>query len=196
MIDEPSAAVTPQSRRLAIKWQVWALLAILLLAAFLRLWKLDTLPPGLYHDEAYNGLDALSLINRETFPIFYEGWELYASEAHENRPVQESLNPVFFEGNFGREPVHIYLMALSILVLGPSSLAVRIVPALAGVLAVFTTYLAAKALLGIQYDSKKAGSEEESRSRLIWERIKTTSKVINPFAGSLHDGHSLSHSNL
>ncbi len=33
------------------------LFTALLLAGFLRLWQLDTLPLGLYHDEAYNGLD-------------------------------------------------------------------------------------------------------------------------------------------
>ena len=46
---------------------VW-LLVILALAAFLRLWQLDSFPPGLYHDEAYNGLDALSLLQGKTFP--------------------------------------------------------------------------------------------------------------------------------
>jgi len=63
-----------------------ALIAILLLAALLRLWHLGRLPPGLYHDEAYNGLDALSLAAGRTFPRFYEGWELYATEAHGENP--------------------------------------------------------------------------------------------------------------
>ncbi|MCP4422716.1 MAG: hypothetical protein GY805_39410, partial [Chloroflexi bacterium] len=81
------------------------LLLIIALAAFLRLWQLDTLPPGLYHDEAYNGLDALSLLQGKTFPQFYEGWELYAQDAHANNLPQESKFPLFFEGNYGREPV-------------------------------------------------------------------------------------------
>lgn len=123
------------------------LLAIMLLASFFRFWRLDDFPPGLYHDEAYNGLDALSLVNGEAFPQFYEGWELYAADAHAAHPPQETHFPVFFEGNYGREPLHVYLMALSISLFGSTPFAVRAVPAAAGVLAVLTTFLAARALL-------------------------------------------------
>ncbi|WP_420644325.1 ArnT family glycosyltransferase [Candidatus Leptofilum sp.] len=123
------------------------LLLILLLAAFLRLWQLDSFPPGLYHDEAYNGLDALSLVQGKLFPQFYEGWELYAQEAHgDNRP-EPTRWPIFFEGNYGREPLHVYLMAVSIWLFGATPFALRLVPALAGVLAVMLTYFAARELL-------------------------------------------------
>lgn len=122
------------------------LLTALLLAGGLRLWQLDSLPLGLYHDEAYNGLDALALLEGQTFPIFHEGWELYAQDAHADRPPVPTRFPLFFEGNYGREPVHIYLMALSIALFGPTPFALRLVPALAGILGVFTTYLAATAL--------------------------------------------------
>ena len=122
------------------------LLLAILLAGMLRLWQLDTLPLGLYHDEAYNGLDALAMTEGQTFPIFHEGWELYASEAHATRPPTPTRWPLFFEGNYGREPLHIYLMAVAISLLGPTPLAVRLVPALAGILSVLTTYLAGRAL--------------------------------------------------
>lgn len=128
------------------RWPNLVLLLILLLAVWLRFWQLDSLPPGLYHDEAYNGLDALSLLSGETFPQFYEGWELYAQDAHAGRPPAPQRYPVFFEGNYGREPLHVYLMALSIGLLGNTAAAVRAVPAVAGVLAVLATYLAARAL--------------------------------------------------
>jgi 4-amino-4-deoxy-L-arabinose transferase-like glycosyltransferase len=124
---------------------LWLVL-ILLLAAGLRLWQLGEMPPGFYHDEAYNGLDALSLVQGKQFPQFYEGWELYYLDAHGENPPPPTRRPVFFEGNYGREPLHIYLMALSIRLFGPTPFAVRLVPALAGVLAVFTTYLAAATL--------------------------------------------------
>ncbi len=101
--------------------QVIILLLILLLAAVLRLWQLNTLPPGLYHDEAYNGLDALSLLQGKQFPQFYEGWELYAQDAHADNPAHETRWPLFFEGNYGREPLHIYLMALSIRLFGSTA---------------------------------------------------------------------------
>lgn len=123
-----------------------ALALILLLGALLRFSGLSSLPPGLYHDEAYNGLDALAWLQGESFPQFHEGWELYAQEAHPNGLPTPTRWPVFFEGNYGREPLHIYLMALSIHLLGPTPLAVRAVPATAGVVAIGATYLAAAAL--------------------------------------------------
>jgi 4-amino-4-deoxy-L-arabinose transferase-like glycosyltransferase len=125
------------------------LFLIVLLAAVLRLWQLDNLPPGLYHDEAYNGLDALSLVQGKTFPQFYEGWELYAQEAHGENPPVPTRWPLFFEGNYGREPLHVYLMALSIWLFGPTPFAIRLVPALSGVLAVLLTYVATKELLDL-----------------------------------------------
>ena len=129
------------------RFSTWLLLAaILLLAAFLRFWQLETLPPGLYHDEAYNGLDALSLLDGALFPRFYEGWELYAADAHAQRPAQETRYPLFFEGNYGREPLHVYLMALAISLFGETPFALRAVPAAAGALGVVTTFLAARAL--------------------------------------------------
>ena len=139
-----------------------ALGLVLLLAAFLRLWRLDALPPGLYHDEAYNGLDALSLVQGRTFPQFYEGWELYAQEAHGEQPPQPTRFPLFFEGNYGREPFHIYFMALAIWLLGPTPVAVRLVPALFGVVGVWATYLAAGELL---YGDKRA---EERTAQARW----------------------------
>jgi 4-amino-4-deoxy-L-arabinose transferase-like glycosyltransferase len=120
----------------------------MLLAALFRFWRLGSLPPGLYHDEAYNGLDALSLNQGKIFPQFYEGWELYAADAHAGQPAQETRFPLFFEGNYGREPLHVYLMALSVSLLGATPFAIRAVPAIAGVLAVLTTFLATRALLG------------------------------------------------
>lgn len=127
-------------------WPVLLLLFVIALAAALRFWRLGDLPPGLYHDEAYYGLDALSLIRGDTFPRFYEGWELYANDAHAQRPAAPTRFPVFFEGNYGREPLHVYLMSFSIRLFGNTPFAVRAVSAAAGTLAVFTTWLAARAL--------------------------------------------------
>lgn len=123
-----------------------ALMLIVALAAGLRFWHLGELPPGLYHDEAYYGLDALSLLQGKTFPQFYEGWELYAGDAHAGRPAAPTRFPVFFEGNYGREPLHVYLMTFSIRLLGNTPVAVRAISAASGTLAVLTTWLAARAL--------------------------------------------------
>ena len=41
------------------------LLLALSVAAVLRFWQLDQVPPGLYRDEAFNGLDALKVLAGE-----------------------------------------------------------------------------------------------------------------------------------
>ena len=127
-------------------WPLVAVLLIVALAAGLRFWRLGELPPGLYHDEAYYGLDALALRRGQTFPRFYEGWELCAAAAHADRPATPTRFPVFFEGNCGREPLHVYLISLTLRLFGNTPLAVRAVSAAAGTLAVLTTWLAARAL--------------------------------------------------
>jgi 4-amino-4-deoxy-L-arabinose transferase-like glycosyltransferase len=90
------------------------------MATGLRFWALGCIPPGLYHDEAFNGLDALSVLEGE--------------------------RPIFFEANNGREPLFIYLVALSVAALGRSPGAIRIVAALLGTLTIPATYLMAKVL--------------------------------------------------
>ncbi len=138
-------------------YRIHLILFALVLASFFRFWHLDILPPGLYHDEAYNGLDALSLIQGKSFPQFYEGWEQYAQDAHTSHTPSTTRFPVFFEGNYGREPMHIYLMVLSIKLFGATPFAIRFVPALSGVIAVWTTYLAASALVqNMDEDVQKA----------------------------------------
>ncbi len=109
-------------RLISSEWFV--LLAITALAAVLRFSALGQLPPGLYHDEAYNGLDALTVVH--------------------------GLRPVFFEANNGREPLFVYLVALSIQFLGRSPLAIRFVAALLGTLTIPATYWMVRELLGRQ----------------------------------------------
>lgn len=76
-----------------------ALCGITVLAAVLRLVAIDHLPPGLYHDEAFNGLDTLSVLRGQT--------------------------PIFFPANNGREPLFIYLLAIAVAVLGRTPGALR-----------------------------------------------------------------------
>lgn len=96
------------------------LLAVMAVAAALRFWALGRIPPGLYHDEAFNGLDALGVL--------------------------EGIRPIFFEANNGREPLFIYLVALSVAALGRSPGAIRMVAAVLGTLTIPATYLMAKAM--------------------------------------------------
>jgi 4-amino-4-deoxy-L-arabinose transferase-like glycosyltransferase len=107
-------------RLICSEW--FLLLAITALAGVLRFYALDRLPAGLYHDEAYNGLDALAVLR--------------------------GVRPIFFEANNGREPFFIYLVTLSVWLLGRSPLAIRIVSALLGTLTVPAAYAMARELLG------------------------------------------------
>ena len=93
-------------------------LLVLLVAIFLRLYRLDTLPGGLMFDEAWNGKDTLSVIAGE--------------------------RPIFFTVNSGREALFIYLQAISVALLGQTSLALRVVSAILGILTVVAAYVMAR----------------------------------------------------
>jgi len=92
---------------------LWWMMPVLLLATALRLFAFGDVPPGLYHDEAYHGLDALNVL--------------------------EGQFPVYFPANNGREPLFIYLVAVAVGVLGQSPFALRLVAFFAGLLTVAAT---------------------------------------------------------
>ena len=52
-------------------WIIISLLAILVIAAFLRLYQLPSIPPGLYPDEAMNGNNALKALETGEYKVFY-----------------------------------------------------------------------------------------------------------------------------
>ena len=110
----------PQTSEVSPISETWLLAAITLVAAALRFWKLDQLPPGLFHDEAFNGLDVLRVL---------AGW-----------------HPIYFPGNFGREPLYLYLVAASVGMLGRTPGAIRVVSAILGTLTIPAAYLAAREL--------------------------------------------------
>ena len=89
---------------------------VVALAGVLRLFQLARLPAGLHPDEARHGIDALSVLSGDIQP--------------------------FFEGS--GDALLSILQALSVALLGETMLALRIVPALIGILAVWMTYLAAR----------------------------------------------------
>src|SRR5512136_1237890 len=104
------------------KREWWTSVAILLVAAALRLWGLGSLPPGLYRDEAYNGLDALGVLKGDL--------------------------SLYFAANNGREPAFFYLLAASVGALGRNPLALRLPAAGASLLTVPALYLMARSLWG------------------------------------------------
>jgi 4-amino-4-deoxy-L-arabinose transferase-like glycosyltransferase len=101
----------------------WALLLMVLVtAALLRLWQLGDAPPGLYRDEAYNGLDALEVL--------------------------AGNHSLFFAANNGREPLYIYLTSLSVLLFGQTVWALRLSAAIIGIVTTALTYRLAAGWFG------------------------------------------------
>ncbi|MBN1261953.1 MAG: glycosyltransferase family 39 protein [Anaerolineae bacterium] len=98
------------------------IVALLLAGAALRLLAVGEAPPGLYHDEAQHGLDALNVLQGEF--------------------------PLYFAANNGREPLFIYLVAASVGLLGRSPLAVRLPSFFIGFLTLAATYDLARVLFG------------------------------------------------
>ncbi len=102
--------------------ELFLLLLIILLGAFLRLHRLDSLPPGDGYDVAQYGVDALQIL--------------------------EGARPIFLESNFGREVLFSYLVALVYHATGPGSFGIHLTSALIGILTIPAVYLVARALPG------------------------------------------------
>jgi hypothetical protein len=98
-----------------------ALVAILLLAAILRLWQIDRIPPGFHFDESFEGLEA---------------WRIL---------IDPSYRPVFLTGNFGVPPLNAYANALTFAIAGrlgaeAGPTAMRVTAAILGVLGVWALF--------------------------------------------------------
>ena len=99
----------------------WAVLLLIIAAGgVLRFYQLGTTPPGLYQDEAYDGLDALDIL--------------------------AGSHPIYFSANNGREPFYIYLVAGSVAAFGRTPFAERLPAAVVGTLLIPATYLLGSAL--------------------------------------------------
>ncbi len=92
---------------------LWLLL-ILLAAALLRLWQLDSVPPGLTHDEANN--------------------------VHDAAAVLDGVRPIFFPVAQGKEPRYPNSVAAVMAGLGRSPWVMRLTSAIWGLLLVAATY--------------------------------------------------------
>jgi hypothetical protein len=97
------------------------LLAVVAVAAFLRLYRIDRLPPAAGFDQAAYGT------------------EIYA--------ILDGARPVFFETRHGREAMFSYLATLVYLAVGDAALAVYVTSALVGIATVPAVYLAAREML-------------------------------------------------
>lgn len=106
----PTARSFPQSR-------VWRWLIVLLIAAIaigIRVYAIDRLPPGLFGDEAVEGLDALDILAGH--------WAIW------------------FHAHLGREPLYVYMVALSYGAFGVSPLSTRLPAVVAGLATIPATF--------------------------------------------------------
>lgn len=97
------------------------LVGVLILAALLRLWQIDQIPPGFHFDESFEGLEA---------------WRIL---------IDPTYRPVFLTGNFGVPPLNAYANALTFAAAaalggeaGPT--AMRVTAAIFGVLGVLAIF--------------------------------------------------------
>jgi hypothetical protein len=126
MTASPQTAAPPAARPAARQrdwlWAALPYVVILLVALGLRLYQLSTLPPGLTHDEANHGREAIGILN---------GIYLY-----------------FFPLNYGSEPLYSYTVAAFMGALGRNVMALRLVNVVFGVAAIALTAVWAAPRLG------------------------------------------------
>ncbi len=105
-------------------WIILVLVSITALAAGLRFFQIDRLPPGLSYDEAWNDRQAL-------------------------RVVQGRAYPVYFVDEWGdvEEPLHIYLIAGLFALAGPHAIGGRLVSVLLGTLTIPLLFFAGREML-------------------------------------------------
>ena len=114
------------------KWKLAVVVAILLVAAFLRLYQLGDVPPGLEHDEVTS-------------------WQMADS-------VLDGQFRIYFTESYGHEPIFSYLMALSVAAFGPNWLGVRFWAPFLSLFGLATTYALARRLFDWRVAVVAAGS--------------------------------------
>ena len=120
----------------------WLVFAV---AAFLRFYRLDSLPPGPLYDEAYNGADIVEIL--------------------------AGKRPIFLSTNYGREALFIYLQALSVSVMGRTDLALRLVSAVIGLLTIVLSYITVRRLFGSRVALLSSAWLSLSIWHLIFSRV-------------------------
>jgi hypothetical protein len=137
----------------SIRWREIALLVIILIVAtVLRTWRLTSVPPGLTHDEAGHGQDAIAILNGA-------------------RPIYETVG-------YGREPLYDYWVAGLMALVGRTQEVLRFSAVPLGLMTLFATFawtrlahggavaLASTALQCISFWSLSAG-RQALRSSLL-----------------------------
>jgi 4-amino-4-deoxy-L-arabinose transferase-like glycosyltransferase len=136
------------------KRELAGLVAILLVAAFLRLHELGDVPPGLEHDEVTS-------------------WQMADS-------VLDGRLRIYFIESYGHEPIFSYLMALSVAVLGPNWLGVRFWAPFLGLFGVAATYALARRLFDWQVAIVAAGGMAVTVWPIFFARLGLRLNLLPP----------------
>jgi 4-amino-4-deoxy-L-arabinose transferase-like glycosyltransferase len=123
----------------------WLQIALVVaVAAFFRLWQIGSIPPGLFGDEATDGLDALDVL--------------------------AGRGAIFFPANFGREGLHMWLVAGMFRLIGVTPLALRLPSALAGIATALATYWLGRELVAAYRapDGGRKAKDEQSFGPDLW----------------------------
>jgi 4-amino-4-deoxy-L-arabinose transferase-like glycosyltransferase len=97
---------------------------IMAAAVFFRFTQLDSVPPGMTHDEAAFGAEAERILAGE--------------------------RPIYFALGYGHEPLYAYLVSITFSLLGHTLTALRVTSAVCGLLVVLGTYLLARRMFGVR----------------------------------------------
>lgn len=140
------------------RWEIVLLVAILLAAAFFRLYRLEAAPPGLQHDEVFHGHDA--------------------------SVVLQGAHRIYFESNAGNEPLFVYLMAGTIAFFGTNYLGIRAAAVLCGLATIAFTYLLARKAFGYRVALLAGAGLAVSFWPLFMSRVGLRAVSLPPMAAA------------
>ncbi len=136
------------------------LLAVTLLATAFRIYQLDHIPPGLFGDEAADGVEAAAIRAGERWPVYIE------------EPEATKWG--------SREPMYHYLMAAVFAATGPSVFALRLTSALIGAATVSLYYVLAARLFGARVGLAASAMLAVGHWHVIASRVGIRG-VLGPF---------------
>lgn len=113
---------TEQAKTTPSRYELLLVIAVMLVAAFFRFYKLNLIPPGLQHDEIFKAKGALRILDGTLL--------------------------VYSEPNAGELPLFMYLVALSFQLLGKNLLAIRLAAVTCGLVGILVSWLLARELFG------------------------------------------------
>ncbi len=139
------------------RWELWALVVLLLVGAGLRLVALTDVPPGLRYDELLN---------------YRMAGRVLAGE-----------RPLYFTESWGHEPLFHYAQAAVIALTGESDWSLRLPGALFGLLSVLTTWLVARRLFGARVAILAAATLTPSFWSVFYSRQGLRAIALAPLSG-------------